>query len=335
MKKFINIFLVTVVTVFVLTACGRSQELKEDKEEQLVFEKATTIQIPKIREEDGSEVFLGIFNERNYFTNEDEEPLFLYTYGRWDEAFKIEGSNHWIVKVDRFLLEITPYVGVCPVWNMTSYSGDLIGKTNNCYIFRNGGNVVAVENCNATEGITHSWDDLPSSEKKSEVKVTKGNLSIPRYVQVNSWLWPGELNVETIEDGVYVSFLEATVSIPEAIRVKDPEWFQSRDGRMFFIQKSHSWEPMEAVFIGAVNGCFQIMKIPFTGEFLRAEAEGIFYSRNGETYFKSFYPIIENNKYDFPEMPVVVFTYGEFDFPEEVWNGDFGDSIPAEMVAPF
>jgi hypothetical protein len=133
-----------------------------------------------------------------------------------------------------------------------------------------------------------------------------------------------------------MSFPRATVTKgAELVPVEDPEWYQFYDGRLFFVQQTYTNEqPYEAVFVGAFEGEFQAIRIPFNGELRFADTLGIHYTRDNENFFKSYYPVVINGKREFPEVPEKVIM-GDFDFPAEIWGNYPQNSKSAEIIAPF
>ena len=151
MKKKV-IAMCLLLMVFVLCACGNKTyaETKENRADQenaeenedggLVFDKPERFVIPKTRDKYGNQVLLGTINPEGADWGEGKEPLFLVTPGELTETYKIAGSNQCIIRMDNYLLEVTLNPGVCPVWSITTYSdGKIIGVTDHCYIFRDGG----------------------------------------------------------------------------------------------------------------------------------------------------------------------------------------------------
>lgn len=334
--------------VFVLCACGNKTyaETKENRADQenaeeyedggLVFDKPERFVIPKTRDKYGNQVLLGTINPEGADWGEGKEPLFLVTPGELTETYSITGSRHCIIRMDNYLLEVTLNPGVCPVWSITSYSdGKIIGVTNHCYIFRDGGRIYAVENSNATDGVVHDYDILPMAERESEKAVIPVSVEVPNNVQINGWDW-NELELQVLEGGVVMSFPRDTVSNGyEFVPVESPNWYQFYDGRLFFVQQTNTNEPYEAVFVGAFEGNFQAIRIPFNGELRFADTLGIHYMRDGEHFFKSYYPVVINGKMEFPEVPEKVFIMGDFDFPAEIWGTYPQKSKSAEIKAPF
>ena len=335
--------------VFVLCACGNkthaetrkeaateSDTSAESEDEGLTFGKPERFVIPKTRDKYGNQVLLGTINPEGADWGEGKDPLFLVTPGELNETYKIAGSRHSIIRIDEYLIEVTPNPGVCPVWSITSYSdGKIIGVTDHCYIFRDGGRVYAVENSNATDGMVHEFDELPLAERESEKAVIPVQVEVPKNVQINSGEW-NDLEIQTVKGGVVMSFPRATVSKgTEWVPVEDPDWYQFYDGRIFFVQQTYTNEPYEAVFVGAFEGNFQAIRIPFNGELRFADTLGIHYTRDNENFFKSYYPVVINGKMEFPEVPEDVFILGDFDFPAEIWGTYPQKSKAAEIIAPF
>ena len=335
--------------VFVLCACGNkthaetrkeaateSETSAESEDEGLTFDKPERFVIPKTRDKYGNQVLLGTINPEGADWGEGKDPLFLVTPGELTETYKIAGSRHSIIRIDEYLIEVTLNPGVCPVWSITSYSdGKIIGVTDHCYIFRDGGRVYAVENSNATDGMVHEFDELPLAERESEKAVIPVQVEVPKNVQINSWEW-NDLEIQTVKGGVVMSFPRATVSKgTEWVPVEDPDWYQFYDGRIFFVQQTYTNEPYEAVFVGAFEGNFQAIRIPFNGELRFADTLGIHYTRDNENFFKSYYPVVINGKMEFPEVPEKVFIIGDFDFPAEIWGTYPQKSKAAEIIAPF
>ena len=334
--------------LLVLASCGNRTyaETKETRADQenageyedggLVFDKPKRFVIPKTQDQYGNHVLLGTINPEGADWGEEKEPLFLVTPGELTETYKIAGSNHCIIRFKEYLLEVTLNPGVCPVWSITSYSdGKIVGITDHCYIFRDGGRVYAVENSNATNGVVHEYDILPLAERESEKAVIPVRVEVPKNVQINSWEW-NDLEIQTVEGGVVMSFPRDTVSNGyEFVPVESPDWYQFYDGRIFFVQQTYTNEPYEAVFVGAFEGNFQAIRIPFNGELRFADTLGIHYMRDGEHFFKSYYPVVINGKMEFPEVPEKVFIMGDFDFPAEIWGTYPQKSKSAEIKAPF
>ncbi len=98
-------------------------------------------------------------------------------------------------------------------------------------------------------------------------------------------------------------------------------------GRHFFIQETATPNTKEAVFIGEIDGIPQVITIFFAGELIEVNSRGIVYERNDVTYHKSFYPVLENAHWVFPEKQG--WNWSE---PEELYDVE-SVAVPAE--APF
>lgn len=267
------------------------------------------------------------------------KPLFLYTLPEFapyiKEAYKLEGSDvGYILHVKNYWLEITFKGAYGPVWKFTSFSeGELFGVTPNHFVFQINGKLFYIEQESVKGGRKGRYEELPNSEKDylQHVKEVDG-FHMALNVQINDFK---RADLSFGADGMLeVVFPKTTVSKRAALRVDSPDWYQFRDGRMFFIHTidtSHK----EAVFVGGIDGIMQVIQIPFRGEFAGADDCGIFYQRGERTYFKSFYPIRVGDEMLFPEIDGNLLGKEGIEFPDELKSTSNQESIPAELVAPF
>ena len=344
MKKFIII--ITVALTVLLTACTRQmptevrENTAEKETEELVFiDTPFDGIIPKIQI-DGKEVPLGEAlppSEIAYDPADPEEmPLFLYTHPEnWEEEYRAKGTNRYIAHVGEYYMEVSIWGPVGPVWKFTSYSGVLCGVTDHTFLFDEDGEVLAVEQGSETL-CTHLFEKLPLAERTSRKDLgLEASVNLEENVQINSLY---DVDYTVVDGtGIWVEMPEATVSKPEMVRIYEKDsvrWYQYRDGRMFFVQKYYGFSPYEAVFYGGINGCMQILHIPFDGEFRRADAYGITYERDGDLYFKPFYRVGINGEMNYIEIPACLRAWG-LELPKEIMGDSLEDSIEAEMVPPF
>ncbi len=269
------------------------------------------------------------------------KPLFLYTLPEFapyiKEAYKLEESDvGYILHVKEYWIEITFKGAYGPVWKYTSFSeGELFGVTPNHFVFQIDGKLFYIEQESVNGGRKGQYEDLPAEEKDYLQHVSNiDGFHMARNVQIE------DFKSDSIEfafryDGLLeIRFPEATVSRNAALRADSPEWYQFRDGRMFFVRTIDAFHK-EAVFIGGIDGIMQVIQIPFRGEFSGADEFGIYYERRGKTYFKSFYPIRVGDEVLFPEIDGNLLGKEGIEFPDELNSTSNQESIPAELAAPF
>lgn len=135
-----------------------------------------------------------------------------------------------------------------------------------------------------------------------------------------------ETEVKGEEIHVYSDW-ESIFMIDETITTNSSIQWMELGGRHFFIQETATPNTKEAVFIGEIDGIPQVITIFFAGELIEVNSRGIVYERNDVTYHKSFYPVLENAHWVFPEKQG--WNWSE---PEELYDVE-SVAVPAE--APF
>ena len=122
---------------------------------------------------------------------------------------------------------------------------------------------------------------------------------------------------------------QSVFGIDDIVRIySTPSWYKLGK-RTFFIQDTPGFmTSKEAVFIGEVDGIPQVIKIGFSGELIEVNSRGIVYERDGMTYYKSFYPILEKSRWVYPEKQGWNVTA-----PAELYDSGYEVAVPAE--APF
>lgn len=121
---------------------------------------------------------------------------------------------------------------------------------------------------------------------------------------------------------------QSVFGVDDMVRIySTPSWYKMGD-RLFFIQDTSFMTSKEAVFIGEVDGIPQVIKIGFSGELIEVNSRGIVYERDGMTYYKSFYPILENSHWVYPERQGWNVTA-----PAELYDSGYEVAVPAE--SPF
>ena len=132
--------------------------------------------------------------------------------------------------------------------------------------------------------------------------------------------------VQGEEMHVYTDW-ESIFMIDETITTNSSIQWMELGGRSFFIQDTATPNTKEAVFIGEIDGIPQLITIFFSGNLIEVNSRGIVYERNDVTYHKSFYPVLENAHWVFPEKQG--WNWSE---PEELYDVE-SVAVPAE--APF
>lgn len=94
---------------------------------------------------------------------------------------------------------------------------------------------------------------------------------------------------------------ESIFMIDETISTNSSIQWMELGGRSFFIQETSTPNTKEAVFVGEIDGIPQLIHIFFSGTLIEVNSRGIVYERYGVTYHKSFYPVLDNSCWCFPE----------------------------------
>ena len=132
--------------------------------------------------------------------------------------------------------------------------------------------------------------------------------------------------VQGEEMHVYTDW-ESIFMIDETITTNSSIQWMELGGRSFFIQETATPNTKEAVFIGEIDGIPQVITIFFSGNLIEVNSRGIVYERNGVTYHKSFYPVLDNSRWWFPEK--LGWDYSE---PAELYDVE---SVAVPSESPF
>ena len=132
--------------------------------------------------------------------------------------------------------------------------------------------------------------------------------------------------VQGEEMHVYTDW-ESIFMIDETITTNSSIQWMELGGRSFFIQETATPNTKEAVFVGEIDGIPQVITIFFSGNLIEVNSRGIVYERNGVTYHKSFYPVLDNSRWCFPEK--LGWDYSE---PAELYDVE---SVAVPSESPF
>ena len=121
---------------------------------------------------------------------------------------------------------------------------------------------------------------------------------------------------------------ESVFCIDETITTNSSIQWMELGGRSFFIQETATPFTKEAVFIGEIDGIPRVITIFFSGNLIEVNSRGIVYERDGMTYYKSFYPILEKSRWVYPEKQGWNVTA-----PAELYDSGYEVAVPAK--APF
>lgn len=264
--------------------------------------------IPAVYRE-GSKFSLGV--ELPEVPNEwgnDEEPLFLYAHPElWETMYLIEGLDWVVVKVDNYYLAITPMGPVGPVWAYCQYSdfGRFYGITsiNHAFLFLHHGELKVVKAGRNFPEVAGVYDEMDLLEQQCTFKGNEVVVEIPSSrVEIGSLNDALVENVEEIGVAMIANTDEEFFDV-DVVQISDGEKknLPGKNGdRLFWVQEAEIGG-FEALFVGAIDDCGVLFRIPFRGEILEINEYGIRHKYGDTERFTPFSPVVINGELFFAE----------------------------------
>ena len=304
--------------------------------------------------EDAEPFLVSIFREVDWGGGEYTALAYRNPYV-WEDTYAVRDTDKYVVRVNDYLMLLTPAAYFGPVWRYTNYhtTGELYGVTSSGFVFREGEKLVAVY-WGDFDGKRYNYLDFPERERRTFHEVSEAHIHPSRYVQLESWngscyeYWidDDQRTVHVDFPGWTVSQVDATVYLAEDANT-DREylydgglvvWHQFSGGcNQTFFDQAVEEGGREAVFIGAVNGAAMILEVPFEEQFIRADACGITFLTEEGFFFESYFPWYDENGNIFfgRKIPQFIYQNVSEEFPMELNGNSQSSTISMDMTPRF
>jgi len=351
MKKNILILTALVLVVGMLGVTVRAAEQPEFIDTSLPYGPvAERVSGPN---EDAEPFLVSIFREVDWGGGEYTALAYRNPYV-WDDTYAVRDTDKYVVRVNDYLMLLTPAAYFGPVWRYTNYptTGELYGVTSSGFVFREGEKLVAVY-WGDFDGKRYNYLDFPERERRTFHEVSEAHIHPSRNVQLESWngkkfeWWiEGQRTVHVEFPNWTVAEADAQVLLAEDANT-DREypydgglvvWHQFSGGcNQTFFDQAVEEGGREAVFLGAVNGAAMILQVPFEEQFIRADACGITFRTEEGYFFESYFPWYDENgnKFFGRKIPQFIYQKVSEEFPRELNSSELSGTISMDMKPPF